>query len=218
MQARHAETCNPPMTHAMPSPSSHPRRRLIQSAIQQSYMLAMTTSSATLPRSRPRAVRISCTKLRDLSSAKIVSPCHKQVGSQTGVWAGGKAALDEGPFSSDNMQGSWPSRRKHPKICGELELLLDQWLTKALDHDHRGRWCGEVRRPTHTCMRSYIAQPVVFPYTTVSAHGRRPSGSSGRFRGKLRGLRLMLAAQYVQAAAIASNRRRVRRPSASKSQ
>jgi hypothetical protein len=73
VQARHAETCNPPMTHAMPSPSSHPRRRLIQSAIQQSYMLAMTTSSATLPRPRPRAVRISCTKLRDLSSAKILS-------------------------------------------------------------------------------------------------------------------------------------------------
>jgi len=38
VQVRHAETCNPPMTHARPSPSSHPRRRLIQSAIQQSYM------------------------------------------------------------------------------------------------------------------------------------------------------------------------------------
>ena len=30
VQARYAETCNPPMTHAMPSPSSRPRRRLIQ--------------------------------------------------------------------------------------------------------------------------------------------------------------------------------------------
>ena len=38
VQARHAETRNPPMTHAMPSPSSHPRGRLIQRSIQQSYM------------------------------------------------------------------------------------------------------------------------------------------------------------------------------------
>jgi hypothetical protein len=30
----------------------------------------------------------------------------------------------------------WPSRRSHPKICGQPELLLDQRLTKTLDHDH----------------------------------------------------------------------------------